>query len=164
MKFISARLVCLYLVKNVSTWYRGCLHTGHRVTRFLRQSIESRDATARHAAVFATQAGSLGYVAPLLDQSAEPLLQKLQRQMVLAQPQPAGLNPAAFRYRRKRNVGAKAEALFIMAQCAQLVYLSHAVQLVTCWIEGESLCLSLPISRAYAEQLACCPGKCDLSC
>ena len=51
----------------------------------------------RHAAVFATQAGSLGYITPLLNESMEPLLQKLQRQMVLAQPQPAGLNPAAFR-------------------------------------------------------------------
>ena len=77
--------------------YRGCLHTGQRVTRFLPQRVNSRDATARHAAVYATQAGSLGYVAPLLDPSAEPLLQKLQRQMVLAQPQAAGLNPAAFR-------------------------------------------------------------------
>lgn len=76
---------------------RGCLHTGQRVTRFLPQRIHSKDATARHAAVYATQAGSLGYVAPLLDPTAEPLLQKLQRQMVLAQPQAAGLNPAAFR-------------------------------------------------------------------
>ena len=87
----------------VSAWYRGCLHSGQRVTRFLRQSVDSKDATARHAAVYATQAGSLGYVAPLLDPSAEPLLQKLQRQMVLAQPQPAGLNPAAFRYERNAS-------------------------------------------------------------
>ena len=91
------------LMSNASAWYRGCLHTGQRVTRFLRQSVNSKDATARHAAVYATQAGSLGYVAPLLDQSAEPLLQKLQRQLVLAQPQAAGLNPAAFRYGRKHK-------------------------------------------------------------
>ena len=91
------------VVKCSSAWYRGCLHTGQRVTRFLRQSVNSKDTTARHAAVYATQAGSLGYVAPLLDQSAEPLLQKLQQQMVLAQPQPAGLNPAAFRYNRNTS-------------------------------------------------------------
>lgn len=68
------------------------------MTRFLPQRIVSTDSTTRHAAVYATQAGSLGYVAPLLNDSMEPLLQQLQRQMVLAQPQPAGLNPAAFRY------------------------------------------------------------------
>jgi len=67
------------------------------VTRFLQQRVNSTDAINRHAAVFATQAGSLGYITPLLDESMEPLLQKLQRQMVVAQPQPAGLNPAAFR-------------------------------------------------------------------
>lgn len=98
--------VCLHktaYVMCISAWRRGCLHTGQRVTSFLRQSVNSKDGTARHAAVYATQAGSLGYVAPLLDQSAEPLLQKLQRQMVLAQPQPAGLNPAAFRYSRNTS-------------------------------------------------------------
>jgi len=67
------------------------------VTRFLQQRVNSTDAINRHAAVFATQAGSLGYITPLLNESMEPLLQKLQRQMVVAQPQPAGLNPAAFR-------------------------------------------------------------------
>ncbi|DBA84714.1 TPA: hypothetical protein ACH3X1_005967 [Trebouxia sp. C0004] len=81
----------------------GCLHTGHRVTRFLQQQVNSTDAINRHAAVYATQAGSLGYVTPLLNESMEPLLQKLQRQMVLAQPQPAGLNPAAFRRRFQRS-------------------------------------------------------------
>ena len=84
-------------VKSNFTLRRGCLHTGQRVTRFLPQRIHTKDATARHAAVYGSQAGSLGYIAPLLDQAAEPLLQKLQRQMVLAQPQAAGLNPAAFR-------------------------------------------------------------------
>ncbi len=67
------------------------------MTRFLQQRVNSTDAINRHAAVYATQAGSLGYITPLLNESMEPLLQKLQRQMVLAQPQPAGLNPAAFR-------------------------------------------------------------------
>lgn len=67
------------------------------MTRFLQQRLTSTDSTSRHAAVYATQAGSLGHVTPLLNDSMEPLLQKLQRQMVLAQPQPAGLNPAAFR-------------------------------------------------------------------
>jgi len=67
------------------------------VTRFLQQRVNSTDAVNRHAAVFATQAGSLGYITPLLNESMEPLLQKLQWQMVVAQPQPAGLNPAAFR-------------------------------------------------------------------
>ncbi|KAL0047613.1 hypothetical protein WJX82_007762 [Trebouxia sp. C0006] len=81
----------------------GCLHTGHRVTRFLQQRVNSTDAINRHAAVFATQAGSLGYITPLLNESMEPLLQKLQRQMVVAQPQPAGLNPAAFRRRFQRS-------------------------------------------------------------
>ncbi len=67
------------------------------MTRFLQQRVNSTDGINRHAAVFATQAGSLGYITPLLNESMEPLLQKLQRQMVVAQPQPAGLNPAAFR-------------------------------------------------------------------
>lgn len=67
------------------------------MTRFLQQRVNSTDVVNRHAAVFATQAGSLGYITPLLNESMEPLLQKLQRQMVVAQPQPAGLNPAAFR-------------------------------------------------------------------
>ncbi|KAL3135403.1 hypothetical protein ABBQ32_007586 [Trebouxia sp. C0010 RCD-2024] len=100
--------------KNPQSWKGqkllplGCLHTGQRVTRFLPQRIHSKDATARHAAVYATQAGSLGYVAPLLDPTAEPLLQKLQRQMVLAQPQAAGLNPAAFRRRFQHSAKALA--------------------------------------------------------
>ena len=67
------------------------------MTRFLQQRVNSTDGINRHAGVFATQAGSLGYITPLLNESMEPLLQKLQRQMVVAQPQPAGLNPAAFR-------------------------------------------------------------------
>ena len=67
------------------------------MTRFLPQRIHSKDATGRHAAVYGSQAGSLGYVATLLDQTAEPLLQTLQRQIVLAQAQAAYLNPAAFR-------------------------------------------------------------------
>ena len=48
--------------------------------------------------MYATQAGSLGYVTPLPDESMLPLLQKLQQQMALTKPQAAGLNPAAFRY------------------------------------------------------------------
>ena len=67
------------------------------MTRFLAQRLVSTDSTPRHAAVYATQAGSLGYVAPLLNDSMEPVLQKLQQQLALAQPQAAGLNPAAFR-------------------------------------------------------------------
>ena len=95
--FCSIRLLLGFKLQSSFVLCRGCLHTGQRVTCFLPQRIHSKDATARHAAVYASQAGSLGYVPPLLDQTAEPLLQKLQRQMVLAQPQAAGLNPAAFR-------------------------------------------------------------------
>ena len=63
----------------------------------LQQRMSSSDQANRFAAVFATRAGSLGCVAPLLNEGMLPMLQALQHQMVLVQPQPAGLNPAAFR-------------------------------------------------------------------
>ena len=80
----------------------------------LQQRMESPDATSRIAAVFATRAGSLGCVAPLLNDAMLPLLQKLQHQMVLAKPQPAGLNPAAFRW-------APCSGLLNSTSCSRLV-------------------------------------------
>ena len=63
----------------------------------LQQRMSTPDSISRVAAVFATRAGSLGCVAPLPNDTMLPLLQQLQHQMILAQPQPAGLNPASFR-------------------------------------------------------------------
>lgn len=66
----------------------------------LRHRIVPPNATGDlrlQAAVLGTAAGSLVSVAPLWDALPGSALLALQRAMVLALPQPAGLNPAAFR-------------------------------------------------------------------
>ncbi len=82
-------------------------------------SASPADRTLRQAVLLSSAPGSLQLVAPLalpaaagVDvASALPTLRALQRELLLLLPQPAGLNPAAFRCRV--GVGVPAGEAFI---------------------------------------------------
>ena len=79
---------------------RGAIHTGHLACSALRHRIlpDGVPGDARlQAAVLGTTAGSLGSLAPLWDALPGAALVALQKEMAVAAPHPAGLNPASFR-------------------------------------------------------------------
>ena len=87
---------------------RGSFHIGDAASAMQRLRLHPagpEDRTTRQAVLLSTAAGSLQVLAPLalpaaagLDLAAAvPALRALQRELLLLLPQPAGLNPAAFR-------------------------------------------------------------------
>eukprot|EP00884_Botryococcus_braunii_P001193 jgi/Botrbrau1/11074/Bobra.0302s0016.1 len=84
----------------------GAMHLGYKVTRWVRASVK----TPAHAppkwkpfgGVGGCNSGALVGITPLWTNFSAASFVKLQRALTLALPQPAGLNPIAFRKRHRK--------------------------------------------------------------
>lgn len=79
--------------------HRGAIHVGQNISSILSHRImpASAPAVQLRAAVFGTAAGSIASLAPTWDGLPVEELLTLQKEMIMAVPQIAGLNPASFR-------------------------------------------------------------------
>ncbi|CAL8463354.1 g2888 [Coccomyxa elongata] len=101
--------------ENQTTWQgkklmsMGAIHVGQNICSILSHRISPSSApegVQLRAAVFGTSAGSVATLAPTWDGLPLQELLTLQKEMILAVQQVAGLNPASFRRRYKRGLKA----------------------------------------------------------
>jgi hypothetical protein len=90
------------IVRHICGAHRGAMHIGQNVCSTLSHRItpsvqDGRAAGQLRAAIFGTTAGAVGTLAPLWEHMPADMLLLVQKELTLAVPHTAGLNPASFR-------------------------------------------------------------------
>lgn len=139
--------------QKLSLW--GALHVGDgigSITRLRMAQADASDTTVRQAALYGTDVGGLGVVAPLaighhVAQLSE--LKALQKELEVGAPHAAGLNPAAFRRRYARiPVGLEGAKQY----GAPLAFAKQGL------VDGELLMAFVHLPRAVQHRLAARAG------